>query len=69
MLFPPKPWVQFQLNLVCVKLTCMGCATAKTFWPGPLEPWERSEGQISLYFNNKVNFINFHTKLCVCFHK
>ena len=41
----------------------MGHATAKKFWPGPWGPGEGSKGQISLTFNNKVNFKDFYTKL------
>ena len=29
----------------------------------------KSKGQISLNFNYKVNFKDFHTRLCVCSHK
>ena len=36
------------------------------FNPAPLEG---SKGQISLSFNNKVNFKDFYTKLCVCSYK
>ena len=32
-------------------------------------PGEGSKGQISLNFNNKVNFKDFYTKHCVCSNK
>ena len=32
-------------------------------------PGEGSKGQISFNFNYKVNFKDFYTKLCVCYHK
>ena len=44
----------------------MGGATTKKIGPTPLGPWEGSKGQISLNFNNKVNFKDFiHQTLCL----
>ena len=34
-----------------------------------LSPVALGRGQISLNFNDKVNFKDFYTKLCVCSHK
>ena len=49
-----------ELNKIQVKLSSYGQT-------GDLEV--ESKGQISLNFNNKVNFKNFYTTLCVCSHK
>ena len=40
-----------------------GCATANFLGPAPWGPGEGTKGQISLNFNNKVNFQDFNTKL------
>ena len=45
------------------------CNVKLFFWPAPWGPGEGSKGQISFNFNNKVNFKDFYTKLCVCSHK
>ena len=37
--------------------------------PSPWGTRKKSKGKISLNFNNKVNFKDFHTTLCVCPHK
>ena len=55
MLSPAKPLDEIQPKLVR--------ATA-LFLPPPLE-----RGQKSLNYNNKVNFKDSYTKLCVCSHK
>ena len=39
------------------------------FWPHPWGGGEGSKGQLSLNFNNKVNFKDFYTKHCVCTYK
>ena len=44
----------------------MGRATASIVLPRPLGPWgDFNIGQISLHFNNKINFKGFYTKLFV----
>ena len=63
MLSPQKQLDQMKPNLVCEVHTCMGRATAKKFGPTPLGPGELSKRQISLNFNYKVNFKDFHSKL------
>ena len=69
MLSLPKPLDEIQPNLVCELLTWMGRATAFVFLPRPLGLLGGSKGQILFNFNYKVNFKDFHTKLCVCSHK
>ena len=58
-------WTKFKPNLVCELLTWMGGRNVK-FFGGP---GEGSKGQIYFNFNNKVNFKDFYSKLCVCSHK
>ena len=60
----PKPLDKIQPNLVCELLTRMGHALQ--FFLAPWDPVEGSKGKISFNFNNKVNFIDFHTKHFVC---
>ena len=59
MLSPPKPLDEIQPNLVCEMLTRMECATAKKIWLQPQGPCGGAKGQISLKYNNKVNFKDF----------
>ena len=68
MLSPLKPLNEIQPTLVCGLLPWMGCATA-IFLSRPWGPWEGSKCQLSFYFNYKVNFKDFYTKLCVCTYK
>ena len=60
---------EIQPNLVCELLTWMGRATSNFFGLAPCGPGVGSKGQISFYFNYKVNFKDCYTKLCVCSHK
>ena len=62
MLSPPKPLDEIQPNLVCE-------LRKKKFGPAPWDPGEGSKGQISFNFKYKVNYKDFYSKLCVCFHK
>ena len=68
MLSPPKPLDEIQPNLVCVTHMNEAC-NSNFFGLAPGGPGEESKGQISFHFNYKVNFKDFYTKLCVCFHK
>ena len=63
LLSPPKPLDEIQPNFVCWLLTCIGRATV--LFARPLGPGEGSKGQISLNFNNKVNFIFLNQTVCV----
>ena len=45
------------------------CNGKKKFGPTPWWPLGEVKGQISLNFGYHVNFKDFYTKLCVCFHK
>ena len=47
-----------------------GACKVKLFLgPAPWGPGEGPKGQISFNFNYEVNFKDFYTKLCLCFHK
>ena len=55
MLSPPKPLDEIQPNLVC-KLHEWSMQQQNNFGPAPWGPGEGLKGQVSLNFNNKVNF-------------
>ena len=47
----------------------IGACNSIACCPDPWDPGDASKGKISLYFNYKVNFRDFYTKLCLCSHK
>ena len=63
MLSPPKPLDQVKPNLVCELLKWMGRAAARKMTPPPRVG---SKGQISFYFNYKVDFKDFFIPNFVC---
>ena len=63
MVSPPTPLDQSQPNLVCDAVTHMNGAANGNYFAPP--PGEGSKGQISLNFNNKIDFKGFYTKLLV----
>ena len=62
-------WTKFN-QIWCVSYSHeWGMQRKKYFGPAPWGPGVGSKGQISFNFNNKVNFKDFYSKLCVCSHK
>ena len=57
-------WVKF-IKIWCVSYSHEWGPQWQFFWPNSWGSGEVSKGQISFNFNYKVNFKDFHTKLCV----
>ena len=62
MLSPPQPLGEIQPNLVCELLHMNMACNSKLFLVPPPGTGEVSKGEISLNYNNKINFKEFNTK-------
>ena len=65
-LSPPQLLDEIQPNLVCELLHMNGACNSKHFLVPPPGLGEMLKGQISLNYNNKINFKDFIPKIACC---